>query len=138
MKPHPIAADFAAAVTGRDPRQLSAVLTETVRLRALLPGGPVESRGREDVVARIRGWLADFDTVEVIESGAEPVADRLLIRYRFAVGHRANRWVCTHAAVCAIVEGRLAVIDLLCSGLREVPDGHVDNETEASGARRVG
>ena len=77
MQHHPVAAAIAAAVARRDPQRLSAVLTETVRLRALLPGGAVEAHGREDVAARFRGWFADFDAVEVVESAGEAVADRL-------------------------------------------------------------
>ena len=86
MQHHPVAAAVAAAVARRDPQRLSAALTETVRLRALLPGGPVESHGREDVAARFCGWFADFDTVEVVESAGEAVADRLLIHYRLQRG----------------------------------------------------
>ncbi len=82
MQHHPVAARLAAAVASRDAGRLSTALTETVRLRALLPGGPVESHGRDEVVARFRGWFADFDTVEVVESAGEPVADRLLVHYR--------------------------------------------------------
>jgi hypothetical protein len=120
MQQHPVATRTAAAVARRDPQGLSAAVTETVRLRALLPGGPVESRGREDVVARFRGWFADFDTVEVVESGAEGVADRLLIHYRLHVAQATTRWVCTQTALCKVVDDRLAVIDLLCSGFREI------------------
>ena len=58
MQHHPVAAALAAAVARRDPQGLSAALTETVRLRALLPGGPVESLGRKDVAARFCGWFA--------------------------------------------------------------------------------
>jgi hypothetical protein len=136
MQEHPVAAGIAAAVAQRDPRRLSAALTDTVRLRALLPGGPVESHGRDPVVARIRGWFADFDTVEVVESAGEAVADRLLIHYRLGLGQGMRRWVCTQTAVCKTVDGRLAVIDLLCSGLREISaegDGHA-----ASSARLMG
>jgi len=136
MEHHPLAAGLAAAVAGRDPRGLSSALTETVRLRAMLPGGPVESRGREDVVARFRGWFADFDSVEVVDSGAEAVADRLLIHYRLVLGQGTVRWVCTQTAVCKVVDDRLAVVDLLCSGFREI--GNDDNAHAPSGARLVG
>ena len=101
-------------------QRLAAALTETVRLRALLPGGPIEAHGRDDVAARFGGWFADFDTVELVESAGEAVADRLLIHYRLHVTQRGTRWVCTQTAVCKIVDGRLAVIDLLCSGFREI------------------
>jgi hypothetical protein len=133
---HPVAAGIAAAVARRDLQRLSAALTETVRLRALLPGGPVESRGREDVVARFRGWFADFDTVQVLESAGEAVADRLLIHYRLGLSQGETRWLCTQTAVCKVVDGRLAVIDLLCSGFREIRDH--DYAHAPSGARLVG
>ena len=68
------------------------------------------------------GWFADFDTVQLVESAGEAVADRLLIHYRLHVTRGATRWVCTQTAVCKLVDERLAVIDLLCSGLREVSD----------------
>ena len=115
-----LAAAVAATVARRDPHRLSAAVTETVRLRALLPGGPVESHGRADVADRFHAWFADFDTVEVLESAAEAVADRILIHYRLAPTQRETRWVCTQTAVCKLVDGRLAVIDLLCSGFREI------------------
>jgi hypothetical protein len=133
---HPVAAGIAAAVARRDLQRLSAALTETVRLRALLPGGPVESRGREDVVARFRGWFADFDTVQVLESAGEAVADRLLIHYRLGLSQGETRWLCTQTAVCKVVDGRLAVIDLLCSGFREIRDH--DYAHAPFGARLVG
>ena len=43
MEYRPVGASIAAAVANRDGEQLAAALTDTVRLRALLPGGPVES-----------------------------------------------------------------------------------------------
>jgi hypothetical protein len=139
MEDHPVAAAVATIVVGRDRQRLAAALTETARLRALLPGGPIQDHGREDVAARFHGWFADFDTVQLIASAGEAVGDRLLIHYRVHVTRGADRWVCTHTAVCTLVDERLAVIDLLCSGLREVPDEHVTrNVTAASSARRVG
>jgi hypothetical protein len=136
VQQHPIAAGFAATVARREPQRLAAVLTETVRLRALLPGGPVESNGRPDVVDRFQGWFADFDTVQVLESAGEAVEDRLLIHYRLRLSRAETRWVCTQTAVCKLVHGRLAVIDLLCSGLREVRDH--DSVSPSSRARLVG
>lgn len=126
MQPHPVAAAIAAAVARRDPQQLAAALTETVRLRALLPGGLIESHGRANVADCLPSLLADFDTVELMGSAGEDVADRLLIHYRLGVSQGTTRWVCTQTAVCKIVDERLAVINLLCSGFREVDhDDHV-------------
>ena len=125
MENHPVAAAVATIVAGRDPQRLVAALTETARLRALLPGGPIQAHGREDVAACFAGWFADFDTVQLVESAGEAVADRLLIHHRLHATRGATRWVCTHTAVCKFVDGLLAVIDLLCSGFREVSDDHV-------------
>lgn len=139
MEFHPVAAQVAADIARRDPQRLSAALTETVRLRALLPGGLIEARGRENVAALLCALFSDFGTVRVVESAGEPVADKLLIHYRLHVASAAQRWVCTQTAVCRLLDGRLAVVDLLCSGFREIED-HDDNDVvpAPSGARLVG
>ena len=120
MNEHPLATAIAAAVAGRDSAGLAAAVTGTVRLRALLPGGPVEEHGRDAVAARFGGWFADMDTVEVVESAGQAVADRFLIHYRLDLGQRSTRWACTQTSVCKIIDGRLATIDLLCSGFRKI------------------
>ena len=124
MQHHPIAAEVAALVAERDPQRLAPALTETARLRALLPGGPIQAHGRDDVTACFHGFFADFDTVHVVESVGEAVADRTLIHYRLHVTRDATRWVCTQTAICKFTDGLLAVIDLLCSGFREALDEH--------------
>jgi hypothetical protein len=135
MENHPVAATIAATVISRDRPRLRAALTETVRLRALLPGGPIQAHGRTDVAACFDGWFADFDGVQLVESAGEAVGDRLLVHYRLHLTRGAHRWVCTQTAVCTLLDERLQVIDLLCSGLREGSDEHV---LAASSARRVG
>jgi hypothetical protein len=120
MNEHPLATAIAAAVAGRDSARLAAAVTGTVRLRALLPGGPVEEHGRDAVVARFGGWFAGLDTVDLVESAGEAVADRLLIHYRLDLARRGTRWACTQTSICKIDDGRLATIDLLCSGFREI------------------
>jgi cytochrome P450 len=127
MNEHPLATAIAAAVAGRDSVQVAAAVTDTVRLRALLPGGPVEEHGRDAVVARFGGWFADMDTVEVVESAGEAIADRLLIHYRLDLAQRGTRWACTQTSICKIDDGRLATIDLLCSGFREIKAGDMRN-----------
>ena len=98
MKEHPQAAAIAAAVAGRDSAGLAAAVTDTVRLRALLPGGPIQVHGRDDVVACFGRWFADMDTVEVVESAGEPVADRLLIHYQLELAQNRTRWACTQTS----------------------------------------
>ena len=120
MNTHPQATAIAAAVAGRDSSQLAAAVTGTVRLRALLPGGPIEEHGRDAVLARFRGWFAGMDTVDLVESAGQQLPGRLLIHYRLDLARRGTRWACTQTCVCKIADGRLATIDLLCSGFREI------------------
>jgi hypothetical protein len=120
MNTHPLAAAIAAAVADRDGGQLAAAVTDTVRLRALLPGGPIEEHGRDAVVARFGGWFGDMDAVDLVESAGQSIADRLLIHYRLDLAQRGTRWACTQTSICKLDNGRLATIDLLCSGFREI------------------
>jgi hypothetical protein len=126
MRPDPIAASIGVAVACRDGGRLGAALTDTVRLRALLPGGPVESHGRAAVVARFAGWFAEYDTVELVSAAAEPVVDRLLVHYRLDLRRGPTRWICTQTLVCKTTGDLLATVDLLCSGLREIDDPEDD------------
>jgi hypothetical protein len=126
MRHHPHASSIATVVAERDGDRLGAALTDTVRLRALLPGGSVESHGRDAVVARFAGWFADFDTVELVSAAGEPVADRLLVHYRLGLRGGTARWTCTQTLICKTAGDRLATVDLLCSGFREV-DGTEDD-----------
>jgi len=119
VKHHPVAASLAADIARRDPQRLSAMLTETVRLRALLPGGPLEALGRDNVASCLCALFDGFDSIEVVESVGEAVGDKLLIHYRVHVARAGIRWVCTQTVICRIVDERLAVMDMLCSGFRE-------------------
>ena len=120
MNNHPLATAIAEAVADRDSVQLAAAVTDTVRLRALLPGGPIEEHGRDAVVARFGRWFADMDTVDLVESAGAAMADRLLIHFRLDLAQRNTRWACTQTSICKIIDGRLATIDLMCSGFREI------------------
>jgi len=36
------------------------------------------------------------------------------------LAQHSTRWACTQTSICKIIDGRLATIDLLCSGFREI------------------
>src|SRR3954451_5210848 len=120
MENHPFATAVATMIAGRDPRPLKATLTETARLRALLPGGTIQAHGREDVADCFDQFFAAFDTVQLVDAAGEAVADRLLIHYRLHLTRGPTRFVCTQTAVCRLVDEQMATIDLLCSGSGEM------------------
>ena len=119
---HPVAAHVAAAVARRDPQRLSGAADRdraAARPAARRPDrGPRAGRTSPRSLCAL---FADFDTVERRRVGGRarrrPAADPLPPARD---ARPAQRWVCTQTAVCRLVDGRLAVIDLLCSGFREI------------------
>jgi hypothetical protein len=83
--------------------------------------------------------LAAGLAVEVAATVAARDPQRL--HYRLHLGRVAIRWVCTQTAVCRLVDGRPAAIDLLCSGFRKIENDDtqkIDAVSAPSGARLVG
>jgi hypothetical protein len=68
-------------------------------------------------------WFGDVEEFEVISTSATMVGDRLRMSWqcntRWA-GESFRRVVDQHA-FAKIVDGRIAVMDLLCSGFRPLP-----------------
>ncbi|MGQ0465260.1 MAG: nuclear transport factor 2 family protein [Sporichthyaceae bacterium] len=122
MHSHPRAAELAALVVGRDWTKLGAEFSDDVRLRATLPGGQIEKHGRADLEASFQEWFGDYRSVALEEALGDDVGDRLLVHYRLGFESNAGEhtvltqtWVGTVAT-----DGRLARIDVLCSGFRRV------------------
>lgn len=122
MDRHPRADEFASAVADRDSGRLGTGFTDDVRLRALLPGGPIEVHGREQVLASFHEWFGGYRSVALDEALGDEVGDRLVVHYRLGFeSQEGERTVLTQTWVGTVVaDGRLARIDLLCSGFRRV------------------
>ncbi len=120
MKSDPRAQTLATAVATRDHASLGVQFTDDIRLRALLPGGPVEKNGRDAVLAAFDSWFGSYDTVVLEDAAGELVGDRLLVHYRLVFEPEAERRALTQTWVSTVAaDGRLARIDLLCSGFRK-------------------
>jgi hypothetical protein len=125
MKPLPVAhsaAGFARALVTRDFERLTAMLAADVRMRALIPPGFVEISGADAAAAKFASWFGDAEEVELIRSGSDRFADRLHVFYRLRVRKPGDfpRLVEQHF-FCALDDGRLNSIDLVCAGFR--PEG---------------
>jgi hypothetical protein len=106
-------------VAARELDDLGLRLTDDVRLRALLPGGPIEEHGRDAVLKKFDEWFGEYDEVVLEDSRGELVGDRLLVHYR--LGFLPAPRVLTQTWVASVGEdGTIFRIDLLCSGFREV------------------
>jgi hypothetical protein len=121
MNSHPLASSVATAVADRALDRLGTHLTDEIRLRALLPGGAIEEHGRDAVLARFDDWFGSYDTVVLMDVAGDDVGDRVLVHYKLMFDPDADRRVLTQTVVCAVRDGLVGRMDLVCSGFRECP-----------------
>jgi hypothetical protein len=113
------AATLIAALTARDFDRLAGVLASDARMRALIPPGAVELSGAELAAARFASWFGDAEWFELVHSGSDEVGDRLHVFYRLRVKRSGDPWkVVEQHLFCALDEGRITALDLVCSGFR--------------------
>lgn len=108
---------FVEALAARDSNRLRAALHPEAHLRALVPSGFKESLGRDAVAARLESWFAEPERLSLASKNVSYVSDRLRIQYRFDEHYpEGDSETIEQDAYCEVREGRIASIDLLCSG----------------------
>ena len=121
-----LAGSFLEGLAAQDFTRLGDALTADARLRALLPKGLREWTGAETVAAAFARWFGDTEDFELVEATIGDVADRLHLHWRLRL--RAERlghgWftVEQQAYADAVASGRIARLDLLCTGYRPEAD----------------
>jgi hypothetical protein len=114
-----LGAVLVAALTARDFGRLAGTLAPGVRMRALIPPGPVELSGAEPAAARFASWFGESEGLELVHAGCDEVGDRLHVFYRLRVKRPGDPWKLVEQHLfCALDEGRITTLDLLCSGFR--------------------
>jgi hypothetical protein len=99
--------------------RLANALAPDVRMRALIPPGPVEVSGAEAAAAKFSSWFADAEELELIRSGSDTVADRLHVFYRLRVKKPGDVGkIVEQHLLCAFDGDRITALDLVCSGFR--------------------
>jgi len=90
-----------------------------VELRALIPPGLRERSGATEAAALVAGWFADSTELDLVDSSAGEVGDRLHVSYRFEGVEEGEPYVVEHHLYCILDErGLIKRADLLCSGFR--------------------
>jgi hypothetical protein len=114
-----LGAAVVTALAERDFARLAGTLTPDVRMRALIPPGPVEVSGAEAAAAKFSAWFGDAEELELVRSGSETVADRLHVFYRLRVKKPGDlsKSVEQHL-LCAFDGDRITALDLVCTGFR--------------------
>jgi hypothetical protein len=119
------AGSFLEGLAAQDFAQLGGALAASARLRALLPAGLREWAGAAVIADRFAGWFGDTQGFELVEAIVGEVGGRLQMHWRLRL--RAPRlgagWFTVGQQAYADTDegGRIAQLDLLCTGYR--PEG---------------
>ncbi|MFY9649622.1 hypothetical protein [Trebonia sp.] len=121
-----LAAAFLQGLADQDFATLGGALAADARLRALVPRGLREWTGGEAVAGQFARWFGDTEDFELVEATLGDVGGRLQLRWRLRL--RAERlgagWftVEQQAYADAGEDGRIARLDLVCTGYRPEAD----------------
>jgi fermentation-respiration switch protein FrsA (DUF1100 family) len=119
------AGSFLKGLAAQDFALLGAALAPDARLRALLPRGLREWTGAEVIAGRFAGWFGDTGDFDLVEATLGEVGGLLHLHWRLRL--RAERlgagWFTVEQQAYADTDegGRIARLDLLCTGYR--PEG---------------
>lgn len=109
---------FMESLAAQDFDQLQALFAPQVHFRALLPSRIREENTAEAAVGWLQRWFGKSDALQVLQSTADQVVDRLSLHYRLRV-HDTDGWqIIEQQAYCDVQNGRIADMWLLCSGFR--------------------
>ncbi len=120
-----LAGSFLEGLATQDYARLGDALTPGVRLRALLPPGLMEWIGAEVIAQQFARWFGDTEDFELLDATVGEVDGRLHLHWRLRL--RAERlgtgWFTVEQQAYADTGdgGRIARLDLLCTGYR--PEG---------------
>jgi len=120
------AGSFLEGLAAQDFAQLGGALAAGARLRALLPSGLREWTGAGMIADRFAGWFGDTQDFDLVEATVGEVGGRLHLHWRLRL--RAERlgvgWFTVEQQAYADTGdgGRIAQLDLLCTGYRPERD----------------
>jgi len=109
---------FVAAVAAVDREALAACFTPDAEFHALTPNGLRERSGGEEAAALVAAWFGDSTELDVVDSRAEEIGDRLHLAYRVEGVELGEPYVVEQQLYCVVADGGIARADLLCSGFR--------------------
>jgi hypothetical protein len=117
-----VGGDFLEALANRDYRRMATTLAPAVRFRAMLPRGPMDWEGPDEVSGVFSSWFGQADDFEIVDATAGEVGGRLHLFWRlrlrpapFGIG---DGWHVIEQQVYADAGEAIESLDLLCSGFR--------------------
>ena len=108
-----------AGIVAQDEAAIAGCFAPEAQLRALIPPGRRERTGAAEAGALIAAWFGDSTVLDLVNTEAAEVGDRLRISYRFTGVEEGEPYVVEHHLYCTLDErGLIERADLLCSGFR--------------------
>ena len=122
---------FINALAAQDFETLEHLFTPEVRFRAMVPSGERLGNTAGEATGWLRKWFGGKDTLQVLQSAAGPVFDRLYLSYQLRLHDQQDGWrVIEQQAYGIVKDGKIADLWLVCSGFR--PDQEYNEETGAA------
>lgn len=113
---------FLESLATRDYEQMASTLSCDVRFRAMLPPGPMDWQGADEVAGVFGSWFGEADDFEVVDATVGEVGGRLHLSWRlrvrpapFGIG---DGWHVIEQQAYADAGETIESLDLLCSGFR--------------------
>jgi hypothetical protein len=126
VPPSAVAGSFIQGLAAQDFARLGGALAADARLRALLPSGLREWAGADAIAHRFELWFGDTEDFDLVEAAVGEIGGRLHLHWRLRL--RAERlgtgWFAVEQQAYADIDngGRIARLDLLCTGYRPEVD----------------
>ena len=106
---------FVDAIAHRAWDELATCLDDAVQFRGLTVKGLFSADDRASAAGHVRTWFGWLDQLALLSSEVQPMQDRLHISYRFRA-HKDQWYLIEQQAYCAVEDGRIKHIDIVCSG----------------------
>jgi hypothetical protein len=107
-----------AGIAAQDEAAIADCFAREARFRALIPPGLRERTGAVEAGALIAAWFRDSTVLDLVDTEAAEVGDRLHISYRFTGVEEGEPYVVEQHLFCVVSDGKIECADLLCSGFR--------------------
>jgi tRNA 2-thiouridine synthesizing protein A len=122
---------FIHELAAQDFRSLQLLFKPAARFRAVVPSEEYQVKTAGEAAGVFRDWFGSSDSIQILQSTARPVLDRLYLSYRLRFHDGKDGWqLAEQHAFCIVQEDRIADMWLICSGFR--PDLDYSKETVAA------
>jgi hypothetical protein len=119
-----VGAEFAQALAVKDFQRLHALLADDIDFRGMTPGMFWEANNADEVIGEILSeWFEDQDEIErLVECSTRTIGDRQHVSYLFDVHNPDGRFLVEQQMYFDVVDGRIALARVLCSGYRSIEE----------------